>query len=286
MTRLKVLASVSTLAIGLALSAGAYAIEVDSNNLGQGNASGGSNATTASGNEIASGNADSSTHATNVSKDNGNTATVASGNSIDNNNNQSRNTNLTKTENTNVSKDNGNTATVASGNSIDNNNNQSRNTNLTKSAGDNTGAGNASNGGKNIASNNTANISKDNGNTANVSKDNGNAVASNNTLSFDNGNNQSRNFTKNTTTNTTTNTTLNVTATVSNEDLQGSVSGVFIKAGDTFHGDGTATTGGIAGSTYNGFAGIQTASSNTGLASVNQAATSIAANANVSFGTP
>ena len=37
---------------------------------------------------------------------------------------------------------------------------------------------------------------------------------------------------------------------------------------------------------YMNFAGIQNASFNTGLGSVNQAATSISANANISFGGP
>ena len=49
-------------------------------------------------------------------------------------------------------------------------------------------------------------------------------------------------------------------------------------------GHNSARTGDIAGSTYSGYAGVQTASINTGISSVNQAATSIAANANVSFG--
>jgi len=47
-----------------------------------------------------------------------------------------------------------------------------------------------------------------------------------------------------------------------------------------------AATGAITGNTYTSFAGIQTANSNTGIGSLGQAATSIAANANVTFGTP
>ena len=48
----------------------------------------------------------------------------------------------------------------------------------------------------------------------------------------------------------------------------------------------TAQAGSIAGNTYTSFAGIQNASQNTELASINQAATSIAANANVTYGVP
>jgi len=47
-----------------------------------------------------------------------------------------------------------------------------------------------------------------------------------------------------------------------------------------------AATGAITGSTYTSFAGIQTANANTGIGSLGQAATSIAANANVTFGSP
>ena len=75
-----------------------------------------------------------------------------------------------------------------------------------------------------------------------------------------------------------------MTATVSNETLSGNVTGVFTALGDTHSGNTSARTGDIAGSTYSGYAGVQTASTNTGISSVNQAATSIAANANVTFG--
>ncbi|MFI4967039.1 MAG: hypothetical protein ACHP9T_16940, partial [Caulobacterales bacterium] len=49
---------------------------------------------------------------------------------------------------------------------------------------------------------------------------------------------------------------------------------------------GTFTTGAIsiAGGSFANFAGVQSASFNTGLGSLNQAGTSMAANANISFG--
>jgi hypothetical protein len=62
------------------------------------------------------------------------------------------------------------------------------------------------------------------------------------------------------------------------------VTGASANLGGGGGGTQNVATGAIAGSTYNGYAGIQTASMNTGLNSVNQAATSIAANANVTFG--
>ena len=76
-----------------------------------------------------------------------------------------------------------------------------------------------------------------------------------------------------------------IAATVSNQDLSGNVSGNSAKlvGQDSTNG---AATGAITGNTYTSFAGIQTASSNTGLNSLGQVATSIAANANVTFGTP
>ena len=206
MTNLKLFASVSTLAIGLALSGAAYADQTNSGagdasggstavtandnqaNLGQGNATGGSTTTTASGNEVASGNSDSSTH--NSHSGNSDSST----HNWDTNNNQSRTKTIT----------------------ADNNNNQSRNWNYSDSS--------------------------------------------------------------------THNKVLTITATVSNQDLDGSVSGVSASV-DGRH-SGGAATGAIAGSTYTSFAGIQTASLNTGQNSVNQAATSIAANANVTFGSP
>ena len=76
-----------------------------------------------------------------------------------------------------------------------------------------------------------------------------------------------------------------MTATVSNESLAATVTGNSTHLGEGEDGNGaTLTTGAIAGSTLSGFAGIQTASTNTGLNSAVQAATSIAANANVTFG--
>jgi hypothetical protein len=68
--------------------------------------------------------------------------------------------------------------------------------------------------------------------------------------------------------------------------LSATVTGNHTDMANGWRGEKNASTGAIGGSTYSGYAGIQTASMNTGISSVNQAATSIAANANVSFGTP
>ncbi|MCR6658507.1 MAG: hypothetical protein NVV72_03880 [Asticcacaulis sp.] len=50
--------------------------------------------------------------------------------------------------------------------------------------------------------------------------------------------------------------------------------------------EGNLTTGNIVarGGSYANFSGVQTASSNTGIGSINQAATALSANANISFG--
>ncbi|OJU11222.1 MAG: hypothetical protein BGN86_10500 [Caulobacterales bacterium 68-7] len=110
-------------------------------------------------------------------------------------------------------------------------------------------------------------------------------MASNNTTTVsDSGNDNS---TRNIDRSNTTNNTLDLSGmrlTLSNQELNGSVSGVSFRApsdeGSTF------TTGDIRqdGGSYSGFAGVQTASLNTGLGSVNQASTSISANANITFG--
>ncbi|MGZ5985385.1 MAG: hypothetical protein ACXWK7_10625, partial [Caulobacteraceae bacterium] len=66
--------------------------------------------------------------------------------------------------------------------------------------------------------------------------------------------------------------------------LSSTVSGNSVTAGAVpLSGGGSISTGGVSLS-ESGFAGVQTASNNTGLMSVNQAATSIAANANITFG--
>jgi hypothetical protein len=198
--------------------------------------------------------------------DDGSTAVTAVGNSVDNGNTS------------NLSTDNNNNQSKTTTTTADNNNNQSKNTTVT--------ADNGNNQSKNITADNNNNQSKnttvtaDNGNnqSKNTTADNGNNSSKNTTVTADNGNNQSKNTT----------TTISVSKpdssvhTMSTEALNGTVSGISITNNSN---PGTAlATGAIAGSTYTSFAGIQTSSLNTGLASINQAATSIAANANVTFG--
>lgn len=80
--------------------------------------------------------------------------------------------------------------------------------------------------------------------------------------------------------------TLNVRVALSLQDLDATVSGIDFTAGSDHHDGGSINTGDIVndGGAFAGFAGIQTASNNTGFASNNQAATAISANANVTFG--
>ena len=70
------------------------------------------------------------------------------------------------------------------------------------------------------------------------------------------------------------------------QQLEASVSGVGIDQSTSEDNDGQVNTGAIeaSGGSYANFAGIQTASNNTGVGSVNQAATAVSANANISFG--
>lgn len=165
----------------------------------------------------------------------------------------------------------------------------------------------------------TDNTSADNGSHSTVTatdsstKDSNNPDSSqkfsNNTTTLtDNGNDKSTNTTTttktktltdvgndksvNTTTNTTTKTkTTTITASLSLQDLAGTVTGNTINGGsgttDTLHPTGGGIiTGDITadGASYSNFAGVQTANNNTGLQSINQAATGLAANANISFG--
>jgi len=282
---LKVLASVSTLAIGLALSGAAFATTADDNNLGLGNASdgsiAGSNNHNTSGSTVDSqngGNTHTSTHTSSNGTNTGAGDASNGGKNIASNNSNSGNSSDSSTHSSSAGTNTGygdasNGGTnLASNNSLslDNNNNQSRNTD--KSKGNISGNGDASNGGEVKDSNNSDTSSHGNNSGTGDASNGGKVIASNNS----NSGNDSSTHTK------TTNVALTVT--VSNEDLQGSVSGVFIAAGDSHHGNGQSSTGLINGDTYSGFAGIQTSSQNTGIASLNQAATSIAANANVSFG--
>src|SRR4029079_16218133 len=90
MKRITILASASTLAIGLAMSAAAYAADPTSadSNTGLGNASGGSTATstTASGNSIDNGNTNSSHSRNTDSSKSGNTDSSQSDNTVASNN--------------------------------------------------------------------------------------------------------------------------------------------------------------------------------------------------------
>ena len=68
----------------------------------------------------------------------------------------------------------------------------------------------------------------------------------------------------------------------SDQSLSSTVTGNSVTA--AWPGSGGAINTGAISLTESGFAGVQTASNNTGLNSVNQAATAIAANANITFG--
>jgi hypothetical protein len=85
------------------------------------------------------------------------------------------------------------------------------------------------------------------------------------------------------------NSTTNMRVAMSLQHLEASVSGFEFDIGGGGHRDddgGSLRTGDISnsGGAFAGFAGIQTATYNTGFASTNQAATAISANANVTFG--
>ena len=117
-------------------------------------------------------------------------------------------------------------------------------------------------------------------------------IASNNTKTDSHNDNRVKNdshndnriYTKNDSHNDSSTKVFTITATVSNQDLSGTVTDNSATLGGSE--SIPAQTGAITGNTYTSFAGIQTANNNTGLNSLGQAATSIAANANVTFGTP
>jgi hypothetical protein len=307
MTRLGFLASASTLALGLAFSAAAYAQEALPNNAdtnqGIGNASNGSTAnstsTTASGNTLGSNNPDSSTNTSDSNNPDSSTHTTASNNTLTDDHNRGIG---------NASS--GGTATTASGNTVasnntdssthqtDSNNTRSR----TRTDADADGFGNATTGG-------TANTGSGNAkgygnattggtatNTDNSTSKSGNTVASNNTIDSNNTDSHNDNRVRTDSHNDnrvdshnysdSSSKVFTITATVSNQDLSGTVTDNTATLGGSEENPTAASTGAITGNTYTSFAGIQTANSNTGLNSLGQAATSIAANANVSFGTP
>lgn len=78
----------------------------------------------------------------------------------------------------------------------------------------------------------------------------------------------------------------NIRVSLTNQDLDATVSGQSFAAGGSDHHIGTLATGNIGqdGGAFAGFAGIQTVSNNTGMGSIGQAATAVSANANVTFG--
>ncbi len=82
------------------------------------------------------------------------------------------------------------------------------------------------------------------------------------------------------------NSTTNIRVALSLQNLEASVSGFEFDVGGSHHESGRLRTGDISnsGGAFAGFAGIQTATYNTGFAATNQAATAISANANVTFG--
>ncbi|MDB5493127.1 MAG: hypothetical protein JWP86_464 [Phenylobacterium sp.] len=79
---------------------------------------------------------------------------------------------------------------------------------------------------------------------------------------------------------------------ISNQDLDGSVSNIQFSRSGEQEGNGadpdnrSINTGGVSwnGNAFLGMAGIQTTSTNTGVGSLNQTATMVSANANVTFG--
>ncbi len=80
--------------------------------------------------------------------------------------------------------------------------------------------------------------------------------------------------------------TTDIKVALSLQNLEASVSGFEFDVGGSHHKAGELKTGDISnsGGAFAGFAGIQTATYNTGFAATNQAATAISANANVTFG--
>jgi hypothetical protein len=75
------------------------------------------------------------------------------------------------------------------------------------------------------------------------------------------------------------------TVSLSNQDLTSSVTGSSIYMGGNRQ-SGSVNTGAVSysGSAFANFSGVQTVSNNTGIGSAAQAATSLAANANIAFG--
>lgn len=82
------------------------------------------------------------------------------------------------------------------------------------------------------------------------------------------------------------NNTTTLTMTLSNQDLSASVTGTQVSFAEGDEQNGRLRTGEITygGGAFANFAGVQTSSQNTGVGSINQAATSLAANSGITFG--
>jgi hypothetical protein len=143
--------------------------------------------------------------------------------------------------------------------------------------------------------NNSIGSSNNNSNQGNdYSQTNGNAVGSKNTWksgntsmhdSQNNNSNQGNDYSNNSNQNNSVN--IGVKLNLTDQTLSSSVSDVSFNSGEGVHEDNRSiTTGALSysGGAFQGWAGIQTANNNTGVASNNLAATSVSANANASFG--
>jgi hypothetical protein len=161
----------------------------------------------------------------------------------------------------------------------------------------NTGAGDATatavtvpgvNGNSVLSSNDNSNQGND------YSKANDNDLLSGNTLlsnnvrlrdSQNNNSNQGNDYSNNSAQNNSAEITAKVNLT--EQTLSSNVSDVSFNGADSARRDNRSiSTGALSydGGAFQGWAGIQTASTNTGIASNNQAATAVSANANVNFG--
>ncbi len=116
----------------------------------------------------------------------------------------------------------------------------------------------------------------------------GNAVHSNNTHlddSQNNNSNQNNDYSNNSGQNNSFN--LGLRLNITTQDLSSNVSGISFNGSDAAVTDNRSISSGAlsySGGAFQGWSGIQTASTNTGLASNNLASTAVSANANVNFG--
>jgi hypothetical protein len=142
-----------------------------------------------------------------------------------------------------------------------------------------------SNTGNNNSTNDLSNNSTTDASWAVSDSGNDNSDNSNQGNDYSDNSNQGNDYSDNSDNSTT---TVGITATLSLQNLQGTVTGapVYAEGGNTQ--GGRDRTGAISadGGSYSAYAGIMTANNNTGLNSQNQAATSLAANADISFGAP